>query len=98
MHRIRRSSRTTSVESAKVMASTNPSSRRRLLAGGIALALIAAGGAVLASRVLAPTAQPERPIIVLGDGLNTPADMAWVPGGVFLMGSDSTLAKADERP
>jgi formylglycine-generating enzyme required for sulfatase activity len=36
--------------------------------------------------------------VVLGDGVSTPAGMAWVPGGRFLMGSDHRLASANERP
>lgn len=35
---------------------------------------------------------------VLGDGMNGPAGMAWVPGGEFLMGSDSRLAQPNEKP
>ncbi len=38
------------------------------------------------------------PTIVMGDGISTPQDMAWIPPGVFLMGSDSDLAQANERP
>ena len=36
--------------------------------------------------------------IVLGDGVTGPADMVWVPGGEFLMGSDSRLAQPNEKP
>jgi len=36
--------------------------------------------------------------IVVGDGVTGPADMAWVPGGEFLMGSDSRLAQPNEKP
>jgi sulfatase modifying factor 1 len=36
--------------------------------------------------------------IVAGDGITGPKDMAWVPAGEFLMGSDHKLAQANERP
>jgi sulfatase modifying factor 1 len=39
-----------------------------------------------------------RPEVVLGDGVLGPRDMAWIPGGEFLMGSDHQLAQANERP
>jgi len=42
------------------------------------------------------TATPFHP--VLGDGTKGPNGMAWVPGGNFLMGSDSKLAQPNERP
>lgn len=79
------------------MASTDVR-RRRWLAGGLALAGAAAGGA-FAWRAWngVPAARP-RPAIVLGDGIATPANMAWIPGGTFLMGSDHKLARFDERP
>ncbi|MDM0112868.1 formylglycine-generating enzyme family protein [Variovorax sp. J22R133] len=41
---------------------------------------------------------PKGPQVVLGDGKKGPADMAWVPGGEFLMGSDSKNAQANEKP
>jgi len=41
----------------------------------------------------------ERPHqIIIGDGINGPMNMVWVPSGEFLMGSDSVMAKANERP
>ncbi|NYT86001.1 formylglycine-generating enzyme family protein [Pollutimonas harenae] len=67
------------------------------MAGGAILGLAAAGGA--AAWLAWPSQQPStEPVVILGDGVNTPQDMAWVPGGVFLMGSDSKLAQANERP
>lgn len=73
--------------------------RRRWLARSAALAGLAATGGAgwLAWRTLAPTPHPG-PQIVLGDGVNGPKGMAWVPGGVFLMGSDHRLAMPNERP
>lgn len=82
----------------KATASTESSRLRRLVAGGLAVLLAAIGGAVLASRMSAPAAGPDRPEVILGDGVDTPAGMAWIPGGVFRMGSDSKLARANERP
>ncbi len=67
--------------------------RRRLLGGGAALAAAGLGG----WWALRPRA-PARPAIVMGDGVNGPEGMAWVPGGRFLMGSDHSLAQPNERP
>jgi sulfatase modifying factor 1 len=36
--------------------------------------------------------------VMIGDGVNGPRDMAWIPGGEFLMGSDHKLAQPNERP
>lgn len=77
------------------MASTKLS-RRRLLIHGLALTAAGAGGALAWQAWRSRAAQAPR--IVLGDGIRTPKDMAWVPGGVFLMGSDHKLAYANERP
>ncbi len=72
--------------------------RRRLLGGGAAAAAAVAGlGGWLALAPRAP-ARPAPPAVVLGDGVRGPAGMAWVPGGVFLMGSDHRMAQANERP
>jgi sulfatase modifying factor 1 len=38
------------------------------------------------------------PTVVVGDGIQGPAQMVWVPGGEFLMGSNHELAQASERP
>ena len=38
------------------------------------------------------------PVVTIGDGVSAPANMAWVPPGVFLMGSDSTMAQPNEKP
>lgn len=40
----------------------------------------------------------EIPKVVLGDGMHGPTGMVWIPGGGFLMGSDSKLARANEHP
>lgn len=79
------------------MASTSrgPGRRRLLLAGGAA-AVAAAG--VLGWRSWSNARAAARPVVRLGDGITTPAGMAWVPGGVFQMGSDHRLSRFDERP
>ena len=41
---------------------------------------------------------PAAPAIVVGDGKNGPAGMVRVPGGEFLMGSDSKMAQPNEKP
>ncbi|MFJ1259797.1 formylglycine-generating enzyme family protein [Cupriavidus sp. CuC1] len=38
------------------------------------------------------------PQVIIGDGVDGPRDMAWIPGGEFLMGSDHPVAEANERP
>jgi formylglycine-generating enzyme len=54
------------------------------------------GGAV-AWAVSAHT-RPAEIKVVYGDGTHGPLGMAWVPGGEFLMGSDTRQAQANERP
>ena len=36
--------------------------------------------------------------VMVGDGVKGPKGMVWVPGGEFVMGSESHLAKANEKP
>lgn len=36
--------------------------------------------------------------IALGNGINGPKDMVWIPGNQFIMGSHSRLAKNNEKP
>ncbi|WP_224079620.1 formylglycine-generating enzyme family protein [Cupriavidus laharis] len=57
----------------------------------------AAAGALWISQRSA-TSPLSAPGIVLGDGQHGPSGMAWVPGGEFLMGSDSKMAQANEKP
>jgi formylglycine-generating enzyme required for sulfatase activity len=72
--------------------------RRRWLLGGLALGGMAAGGTA-AWKFLPRAPEPRpRPVVVLGDGVRAPKDMAWVPGGTFLMGSESRFARFDEKP
>ncbi|MDM0046026.1 formylglycine-generating enzyme family protein [Variovorax dokdonensis] len=44
------------------------------------------------------TAKPAGPKVVLGDGKSGPAEMVWIEGGQFMMGSESKVAQANERP
>ena len=71
-------------------------SRRFLLLGGTALAL--AGAAAATVFWLNNPAPAAKPVVIIGDGANGPKDMAWIPGGEFLMGSDHKLAQRNERP
>ena len=73
-----------------------PGRRRALLVGGGVLGLLAAGGAF--GLFALPEKQPATPQAIIGDGVSTPKNMAWIPPGVFLMGSDSKLAQPNERP
>lgn len=41
---------------------------------------------------------PQAPHILAGDGVHGRIGMMWVPGGEFLMGTDSKLAQPNERP
>ena len=72
------------------------STRRGLLAGSVALAASAAG--FLGWRAWGGRHAGPKPVVRIGDGASGPLGMAWVPGGVFLMGSDHRLARFDERP
>lgn len=56
--------------------------------------------ATAASWLLQPAslASTATPVVIVGDGVNTPAGMAWIPSGVFMMGSDSRMAQANEKP
>ena len=81
------------------MASTDPKNgRRRLLAGGLALAAAGTGAAGVMGWQAWRSRPAHKPRILLGDGVKTPKDMAWVAGGAFLMGSDHKLAYPNERP
>ncbi len=63
-----------------------------------ATVLLAGGGGYLAPKLLAQDSSPATHITVLGDGVNGPHGMAWVPGGEFLMGSNSKMAQHNEKP
>lgn len=59
-----------------------------------AVVMAVAAGTVWKLRTVAPAV----PTVVTGDGVRGPIGMVHVPGGQFLMGSDSRLAQANERP
>lgn len=83
------------------MAFTKVSRRRILLLGGIAAGVAAAGGIAWSGAKQSSNEQSQvstEPIAIIGDGINTPAGMAWVPGGEFLMGSNSKMAQENEKP
>ena len=75
--------------------------RGRLKALAVAVFAVAGVGAWLALANVGASASEKAaaaPLVILGDGVTTPAGMAWVPAGEFLMGSDSSLAQPNERP
>jgi sulfatase modifying factor 1 len=78
--------------------SARPASRTRatlIIAGAAALAGVV-GFAVTTWLTDVPSPPPST--VLIGDGANGPRDMAWIPGGEFLMGSDHNLAQPNERP
>ncbi|MVW72499.1 formylglycine-generating enzyme family protein [Bordetella sp. 15P40C-2] len=79
------------------MAFTKRGKRAACVAGvGVVLAGLAWAGMALWSRD--ENSVPALHTITIGDGDNGPVNMAWVPPGRFLMGSDSKLAQPNERP
>ena len=44
------------------------------------------------------SSSPESKKIILGDDIHSPKGMVWIPGGTFIMGSQSRLAQANEKP
>jgi len=64
--------------------------------GGVSLAVLATAG--LATWNSSTSQASPQPVVILGDGISTPAKMAWVPPGTFQMGSDSKLAQNNEKP
>ena len=70
--------------------------RRRLLLGGVAVAMAAAGAALGGFAWQRQPPKMPTPTVTIGDGVSTPKGMAWIPPGVFLMGSDSKLAQPNE--
>lgn len=71
-------------------------SRRALLLVCGVLALAVAGTGI--TYMLNRPAPLVKPLVVIGNGVNGPQDMAWIPGGEFMMGSDHKLAQRNERP
>ncbi|WP_416232990.1 formylglycine-generating enzyme family protein [Castellaniella sp.] len=78
------------------MSIDRPRARSRFLPLSAAVLVVAAAG--YAWFQASAKAEPAEPTVILGDGKDTPGGMAWIPPGVFLMGSDSRLAQRNERP
>jgi sulfatase modifying factor 1 len=72
-------------------------SRYRWLGAVVVLGL-GAGFAMGSMRVFDRPMDPTAFTIREGDGIHGPANMAWVPDGSFLMGSDASPAQPNERP
>ena len=70
--------------------------KRRILVG-VAFAVLGLGSYFIWSNYFSKS-QKSIPEIRLGDGVNSPKGMAWIPGGEFLMGSDHKKAQANEKP
>jgi sulfatase modifying factor 1 len=70
--------------------------RKLLFWGVLVVALPALIGITIGWAIHAHTS--TQPRIVIGNGTSGPLDMAWIPGGQFLMGSDTRQAQANERP
>lgn len=71
---------------------------KRKWIGAAALAVIAVAAAAVYLHGLPAPAAHALPQVVHGDGVNGPQGMVWIPGGEFMMGSESKLAQANERP
>lgn len=68
----------------------------RKLAGLVTLAAVAALAGAVVTTYKARITNPV-PLSV-GDGKNGPADMVWIPGADFLMGTDNRMTLPNERP
>jgi formylglycine-generating enzyme len=71
--------------------------RRRMLIVMLASVSVAVLGAVAWHAYQSSSANPAA-VIVQRNGVNGPANMVWISGGEFMMGSDHRLADANERP
>jgi formylglycine-generating enzyme len=71
---------------------------RRIGLWAVLLLLCPALAGYAVSWALNAHAKPQPVKIIIGDGVRGPKDMAWIPGGQFLMGSDSKMAQPNERP
>ena len=70
--------------------------RRRILFTVLLLTVIF--GAYLIWSAFLSKPQQAIPEIRLGNGIDGPKGMAWIPGGEFLMGSDHQKSQANEKP
>jgi formylglycine-generating enzyme len=73
-----------------------------LIGGGVGFAAAAwmqkDSADISQASAIAKPAATAKPVVTIGDGAAGPKDMAWIPGGEFLMGSDHALAQRNERP
>jgi formylglycine-generating enzyme required for sulfatase activity len=58
----------------------------------VATGLVTSGMALYRAKVAAPAP------LMIGDGRNGPAEMVWIPGTDFMMGTDNRLTLPNERP
>jgi formylglycine-generating enzyme len=65
---------------------------------GIVALVCGAGIGWWSSRWRPQAASPARPRLIAGDARRGLQGMMWIPGGEFLMGSDASVAKANEHP
>lgn len=75
-----------------------PRRRRFLMLGLVTAATAAATSGIYVWRHDRPAAPPARTEVHPGDGVSAPLGMVHIPGGTFLMGSDSKLAQPNEKP
>lgn len=95
----------TTQDSAETVSMPQPDKFRRVLLWSTVAAVCIIGGIVAGKGVLSgktgpatQAAEKTAPTIIIGNGKNGPQDMAWIPGGKFLMGSNHKMAQANERP
>lgn len=77
-----------------------PTHRRRFfrIAASTAVAVAGAGFGFTLSRTRASRDTEHQVVAIAGDGTHGPIDMMWIPGGEFMMGSQSKFAQPNERP
>ncbi|CAD6561536.1 Formylglycine-generating enzyme [Paraburkholderia sabiae] len=71
-----------------------PENRRKCCVGAAVLVVALTGSAIAAYQHHRATPAP----LTLGDGRTGPADMVWIAGGAFTMGSEYSRALPNERP
>lgn len=73
--------------------------KRRTFITGMVTAGAAGAAGMLGARYFTSAAQAGVPVSgAIGDGINGPEGMVWIPGGQFLMGNASTQARPNELP
>jgi formylglycine-generating enzyme required for sulfatase activity len=65
---------------------------------GATVGALVLGGYFATTTYAARSAKPVAPRVIVGNGVDGPRGMVWVPGGEFLMGSDHELAQKNEHP